>query len=123
MRKEKFNKTLLILLVILCLICALSSLGAGKYCLRYVAENDPESALELTDFNFRDKTALINVINATYPKYGIKNYSKDNVTLEIYRKWGKELTFRIILDGKKVIGKINYEKNIVKIDNVVYKKV
>ncbi len=116
------NRAVIVLLIILCLVCALSSVGAGKYCLRYAAVNDPDSALELTDFNFRDKSAIVNVINATYPKYGIKNHTQNNVKLEIYRKWGKELTFRINLDGKKVTGKINYESNTVKIDNVTYKK-
>lgn len=118
----KLKKLFIILIIILCVSCVFSGAKRSKFYGTYVSASDPSCTIELLDFSIPQRKGRAHFKNAKLPRYGIKNHSEFDVPVEVYRKDGKVLSFRSILNSQVISGTLDLNTKTVNIGGCVYIK-
>lgn len=118
----KLKKLFIILIIILCVSCVFSGAKRSKFFGTYVSTQDPSCTIELLDFSIPHRKGRAHFKNAKIPRYGIRNHSQFNVPVEVYRKDGKVLSFRSMLNSQVISGTLDLTTKTVNIGGCIYVK-
>ncbi|MDD4315614.1 MAG: hypothetical protein PHC84_00475 [Clostridia bacterium] len=118
----KLKKILIIIIIISCVTCFFTGAKHSKYYGTYVCTSDPSCTIELLDFSLPHRKGKAHFKNIKLPRYGIKSHSQFNVPVEVYRKDGKVLSFRSMLDSHVISGTLDLNTKTVNIGGCIYVK-